>query len=433
MHKTEEPGADAASEQEQFLMIAARFPPVNSAGVYRSVFFCANLPKFGWEPLVLTSGGQDPNIFSGGDDSLLGLIGKNTLIKRVPYPHNTLWRKAEPRMTHFPFRRLRNYLVDHIDFPCNFRQWARRAYRPALKVIKENRPKLIYCTMTPWSCWFLADRLSRKTGLPWVADFRDPWYDHAFRYQTRTERRREREGELERRLASSAHHIVMAHPIGAEKMSRRYNIPSEKISVITNGYNPDDFKKGRSKEAHDDRLKIVHVGTPYKNNSPAPLFRALDLAAEKAPELLRSLSVRFVGGCHIDPPQHKDLSIEIEANRVPHPQAIQEMLDADVLLLVFEKSLPSYMIPGKLFEYLGARKPILAIIPQDSDSGRIVRETESGVVLDPDKPEEIIKQLEDWAAQKPRLQENREALKKYERVKQAEMLAGVFEKMVKQD
>lgn len=410
------------------LMISPRFPPVATAGVYRSVRFCRHLPSFGWRPVVLTTGYNDPFLAFYRDDTLIRKVPKNVNVYRVDYPDRTIWRKSERVFHRWRLWRLREWLMAHFDFPCEYRDWARVAYKTCLQLVDKEDINLIYCSMNPWSTWLLANRLSLKTGLPWVADFRDPWSYNMLRFRNLSPRRKKREESLEARLVSKATHIVMAHPKAVELMRVRYAIPATKITAITNGYDPLDFNQPAELARRDGRLTVVHVGTGYKDNSPAPLFRALEYASKIKSDILPSLCFRFVGGCPIPLPNLPELQVDVMP-RVHHDRAIDEMRSADVLLIVWESTIADYHIPGKLFEYLAVRRPILAIIPASSDTARIIRETKRGIVVDPDSPDDIVGILAKWVVKKPEIWPDDAAVLPYSAKVLSGRLANIFDRL----
>ena len=305
--------------------------------------------------------------------------------------------------------------------------------RCAAQVVEKHRPDVIYTTSPPFSAHCVGLELKQRFGVPWVADFRDPWIGNPILMKTFPRWQLARQSAAEARVAVTADACVFAHPIVASEFATRHRLPPGKTHAITNGYDLDDFNGSTKPEVRNSRrVLFVHVGTFYGDYNPMPLRRALEQATTQKPDLLNQISLAFVGGC---PTRFDDLpGLEVEIQpRLPHAAAIQWMGQADVLMTILPKLMGEYCIPGKIFEYLAARRPLLAIVPVEGSTAKIVRETRTGIVANPDDPDEILLALEKCvsAARNPlsAFRPDEDVIGRYSRKNLTGQLARIFEQV----
>jgi glycosyltransferase involved in cell wall biosynthesis len=416
---------------KRLLMIAYYFPPIGGPGVYRSLKFCKYLPRYGWLPIVVAGGNDDPDF--APDETLLNEIPAGVGVQRIDYPHRTNWRRARAWLFDHRLGRLGHYLGFFFDLPCRFRQWANLALDQVIRNINQDKPEVIYTSAPPFSAHVVGLEIKKRFGIPWVADFRDPWINNPILMNNFPEWQLARHLLLERTVAKAASCCVFAHPLIAEEFAKRHHVPMSRVATRTNGYDPEDFdsvflspKKGMTS---DKRVLVVHIGTFYGEYSPYPLRKALEMAASRRPDVLRQIKLVFVGGC---PMEFSDLPfLEVEVlPRQSHAKAIQWLRESNVLLVVYPKLMGDYHIPGKLFEYVASGKPILAIVPPSGSAAEIVRSTGTGFVADPERPDEILDALEACLLAAGNRQDaflpNMAAINIYSRLALTEKLADIF-------
>jgi glycosyltransferase involved in cell wall biosynthesis len=233
---------------------------------------------------------------------------------------------------------------------------------------------------------------------------------------------------LEHTVATLADHLTFAHPAIAQSFRRRHNLPASKVSCITNGFDPDDFRGWQHATSERERVSVVHLGTFYGAYNPSPLKRALLLAQERCPRLIEQLKLVFVGGTPVRFDDIPGLAVEV-TERVSHQEALRRLRDADVTLNVYERLVGEHNISGKLFEYLAAGRPILAIVPEDGATAEIVAACNAGFVADPDKPEEVLVAIQrciDAARGRAPFCPDRAEIEKFSRYRLAGQLAATF-------
>jgi glycosyltransferase involved in cell wall biosynthesis len=370
-------------------MVAYEFPPVGGGGVQRTSKFVKYLGEFGWRPHVLTV--RQPSAYVR-DETLLADIPADTVIHRT--------RSIEPMR---PVRRVLSgggtagsgpgggrrkpsWLVaikERILVPDAQILWLPFAVRGGLDAIRRHRPSAIYSTASPFTDHLIAMELARRTGLPWVADFRDYWVDRSNFPDSRW--RRFADGRMERRVLERASHVVTATAHITERFAKR--APGQTFTTITNGFDDADFPSDTPPPPRE--FVVTYTGLLNRERTPVPFFRAWQALADRHPGFREGARLRLVG--QLDHPGDDDnrraltecgldACTELLPHQ-PHHAAIEEMLRASVLfLLVGDYPHNEGIYTGKIFEYLRANRPILAVVPPKGLAAALVRETNAGIV-----------------------------------------------------
>lgn len=337
------------------LMVVQLYPPGGgSSGVLRPLKFSRFLPGHGWTPHVLT---LRPHLYRVKDETLVGQIPPEAVV------HRTL---AVDTRRHLAVRGRR---LGALEVPDQFIGWIPFAIGRGLHVIRQHPIRALYSTSPPATAHLIAGILARLTRLPWVADFRDPWIEEgthprpgSFRYGL--------ESALERWVVRGATRLVVTTPaLGAEIVGRHPEISSDKVAVVFNGYDEDDFGDF-APQVSREHFEIIHTGFLNADfRDPRPLLRALgELIAEGlVPRHHARVSLLGVGGWVRSAPFRESVAqlgltdvVRVEPS-VPHAAAIQRLAGAGALLLVQASNDTRALIPAKAFEYLRTGLPILAL------------------------------------------------------------------------
>lgn len=358
---------------KRVLVLAYFFPPLAGAGVQRSLKFTKYLPEYGWEPTVITTSplSYPARTYPAVDWSLHAEIEARTRVLRVrelpliTYPSRVLsaigW-SAGAALAAWP------------DPGFGF-AWAAGAFWPALEIARRERFDAVFSTSAPYSAHLLARAVARRTGLPWVADFRDEWAANpALAGMPPTWLRLAKRAE--HRVARDADRLVFA----AEYFSVA-GAASAKVTVIPNGIDPDDFPAKPTFTPVRDRLRLAYVGSLYGPQNCSPVFAALERLASRGTIAPEDIELRVVGNNRL-PPDSLPRGIHIsETGYVEHSAAVAEMQSADALLAYIH---PSSRAPsGKLYEYLASGRPVLCVARSDGEASGLVRELQAGWVADP--------------------------------------------------
>ena len=398
------------------LVLAYFFPPLGGAGVQRTLKFVRYLEPFGWVATVVSTKSRH---YPARDPSLLKEIPASTEVLRTGALPLANWLSLPPY--YLGLKRVAAFL----NWPDGGIGWMPFALATALRAARRDRPDVIYSSSTPQSGHVAALIVSKVTGVPWVADFRDEWAADAFRAdQPRILARLA--ARLERGLVRNASRVVVAADYFrlkglAEDDPRRV--------VIVNGVDEADLPASDAPQS--DRFVLAHVGTVYGIRDPSPVLRALARLIQGGMIDGDRLTVRLVGSFWLDrfdPPSN----VRVErTGYVGHRPAIEEMCKATALLLYVPSS--SLAPSGKLFEYLASGRPILSVTGPENFASRLVSELNAGVVADP-ADEAAIEQalLTLWSrwlenGLPDQAEVRRQTLERYSRRSNAELLAGVLE------
>jgi glycosyltransferase involved in cell wall biosynthesis len=370
--------------------VTRHFPPGSGGGVQRPLKFASHLPAFGIETHVLAPDVQGPE---GCELEL----PTQAWIHRVRYVGPQSARPSEQLATSQGLARLgtratllgRRLLVPDENVP-----WSTLATPVAIRLVRREGIDVVLTTSPPPSLHLLGASVKRTTSAVWVADLRDPLTSHPHRrgYESRLARIKETTvGGVGKLVASQADAIVAASDAIADEM--RALEPKADVVTIANGCDFDDF--GGLEHHSSDRLRITHAGHFQGKRDPKPFLRAL---AESG---LDDVVVRFAGDFRVEDRGYAEelgLGDRVELlGNVSRRRSLELQRDSEVLLLLIPESggRGRGVLTGKIFEYLAAERPILAVVPSDGAAAQLVRDTGAGVVVPSDDVDALREALRD--------------------------------------
>ncbi|MBD0370374.1 MAG: glycosyltransferase [Pyrinomonadaceae bacterium] len=274
--------------------------------------------------------------------------------------------------------------------------WFPYAVREAARFLKDWRPEIILASSPPPSTLLVARRLAKKYGVPWVADLRDLWVDHQYYDQPRWRERLER--RLERSVLGSAAGLVTVSEPLAETLKTKYG---RSAALVLNGFDPSDYPDSNAGESSlKGPLRILYTGVVYEGRQdPSPLFSALK---ELGPEM-KEVEVTFYGSFlqkvrELVAVYGVEQVVQIN-DPVPYRESLRMQTEADVLLLLLWND-PEHkgVYTGKLFEYIGARRPILAVGNAGDVAAELIESRGLGFVTN--DANEILERLRSWIKEK---------------------------------
>ena len=379
---------------KKVLLVAYQYPPLGGVGVFRTLKFTKYLPKFGYKPYILTV--KNP----------MYPMKDPTLIKEIPHEAKVYRTFSfEHRILRAP--RLLNLNLKWFYIPDEHTGWIPFAVHQGEKVIKKEKIDIIYATSPIFTSLLVGYLLKKKTGKPLVVDYRDPWTQNIFiKYPTNFHRKIEE--KMEALVLATADNIIVTTEPMKHKMAEKYPFTKGRIVTITNGFDPEDFKNLTTKK-DKKKFLVTYTGSFYGLQTGEQFFTALKGLIEEKTEMQNKLQVLFAGL----PSKHAIFLIEHYGLKnvvkllgyKSHKQTLKLMVNADVLLLimasdeVYDAKTGPLRIPAKVFEYLGAKKPILAIVPEGTVAD-IISSTKSGVIVSPWDTgaiaQAIFKLFQDW-------------------------------------
>ena len=371
---------------KRVLMVAFHFPPMNaSSGIQRTLRFAQYLPEFNWEPTVLTA---HPRVYSGVSPASLAEVPPHLQVRRA---------FALDTVRHLS---LRGAYPQWLALPDRWWTWWLGAVPAGLSLIRKLKPDVLWSTYPIATAHLIAYTLHRLTGIRWVADFRDPMVEPD--YPSNPLERRAFKW-IEYKTLKHCKRAVFASPGALRLCAERYPEPSQsRLTIIENGYDESSFI-GAEQAAVAGRsgrgpLVLVHSGIVYPSErDPRPFFAALSelcgnggiergalrvvLRATGSDEYLRGLIARYgiEGIVTLEP-------------ALPYRAALAEMLAADGLLLL-QAAVCNDQVPAKLYEYLRARRPILALTDPAGDTAAVLRNAGIDTIARLDSQAEISRLL----------------------------------------
>ena len=399
---------------KKVLLITYYWPPSGGAGVQRTLKFVKFLPEFGIESIVLTIDEKvaaypfidhsllkdispDLKVVKTQDLELLGKFKK--LFPKVELPHSGF---ANHNKQTFKSKIMR-FVRGNLLIPDARVSWVKSAYREAVRIIESENIDIFYISSPPHSSQLIGLKLKKRfPNKTWIADLRDPWTDiYFYKDMLHTLPAKKLDAAYERKVLQQADEILVAND-GIKKIFLKKNVaPDEKIHVIPNGFDEADF--GQPTHAQQDAFLITHTGTMAESYRPEVFFSVLKKIVEKHGNNI-PIQGLFVGQVSESIPAMAEkygLSNHVEfKGYVPHAEIIKFQKNATCLLIAIPNTdNESNILPGKIFEYLAAKKPILGIGTPDGDAGKIIAECEAGRMFNRDDEMGMFAFLEEKIAQ----------------------------------
>lgn len=366
---------------KQVLFISYLYPPLN-CGVGRQVKIVKYLPKYGWQPIVLSV-----------KKSILRPLYDNSVLKDIP-TEATIYRttSCESKLFMHYLPHILKINPKWIQIPDKFIGWYPFALSKGLDIIKNNKIDAIFSTSLPLTCHLVALKLNQKTGIPWLADFRDSWTsNNDIDYPSQIKKF---ERKLESLVVKNAGKITTVTEPITDYFRQQYGSElSAKFLTITHGYDPEDFPPDTSKStSSNNQFIITYSGSLYGDRKLDTFFQSIKELTEELTELSETLKVKFIGNVSHAELLSKKFSLEKNISTfkmATHSEIFTIFSDSDILLLVLGQTETDIQAStGKLFEYIASNRPILALVPEGV-AADIIRETNTGIVVNPDNKKAI--------------------------------------------
>ena len=403
------------------ILLSYYFPPHATVSVFRALRFATHLRQAGWEPAVVTSDAAKGDVH--WDENLLQRVPEGLVIRRCPLVRREdtlkrwlrLGRSSQSAARQATASKnanghaatpgangaesdpmsLRNLVSEFLfAVPDNKVGWREAAARATVELAREFGSEAIFASGPPFSVHLAALDASRRARLPLVLDFRDPWSRDPWGRRGRSRLAKMRHIAMERTCVREASRVILNTERMADEFRRHYaDLPADKFVCIPNGY--DDQLYQSVSEAADHATKVpannacqlLHPGSIYGPRDPSVLLQALRQVRDSGCERIEFLQL---GGCD----KKEQLQQAIQAVQmedhvrvvppVPHRELFEHMGKADVLVIIQQGT--SVQVPGKFFEMLPFRKPILAFV-EDGATADLVRKYQLGFVAPPDNPD----------------------------------------------
>lgn len=412
-------------QTKRALMVAFHFPPqAGSSGILRTLNFVKYLPQYGWSSSVLAA---TPRAFEEQ---------RNDLVTSIPTSVRVVRAVALDAARHLSVQGKYPRL---LALPDRWSSWWPSAVWAGMREIRRTQPNLIWSTYPISTAHLIGGTLARLSGLPWVADFRDPMINKGYPSDPLQHRVWQ---WLEGRVLRDAAACVFTTASAAQAYAQRYPMLAGKCHVIENGYDEEAFVQALPcrEGVGVDRLFLLHSGLIYpQERDPSSFFAAIRSLLDDGMLDARQLCIRFRAPHHdaevMDHARRHGLEACVEvAPPIPYQRAIAEMMGADVLL-VFQGSQFNTQIPAKIYEYLRAGRDILAVVDPAGGTARQLARFEARQIADIRSAEAIRSALLVLLAERSApghadaQARNQRAVQAYSRQSQAALLQALFDRV----
>lgn len=380
---------------KKVLVITYYWPPSGGSGVQRWVKFAKYLPAEGWQPVVYAP--EHPS-YPSLDPSLAAEIPKSVQVIRRPiFEPFGIYRRLFGKGSSVDINevasrangakggdwksRLSLYIRSNFFIPDARCLWIRPSARFLKNYLKEHPVDVIVSTGPPHSVHLIARSVARATGIPWVADFRDPWTKmYWFRDMAFTKRSLRRHRQLEKQVLDDATVVLSVTPYVQKDFEAMTHTP---VAMITNGFDESDYAD--AEDTRDEYFNITHTGVLPVDGNPDVLWKVLGKLCKTNAELSKVLRIRLVGNTDASVLQQiQDCGLGanlVDLGYQAHKVAVEEQKNACLLILPVRKQPESKAIlSGKLFEYLAARRRILGFGDPDGAMAEVLNRTGAGAM-----------------------------------------------------
>ena len=380
--------------EKRVLIISYYWPPTGGSGVQRWVKFAKYLPSEGWQPVIYTP--LNPEAITV-DESLLDEIPPQVeVIRRKIFEPYNIYRaltgkkgrtaqsgevnpinSQEKSFT----QKVAMWIRGNMFIPDPRCFWIGPSVRFLKEYLKEHPVDIIVSTGPPHSMHLIARKVARATGIPWVADFRDPWTKmFYFKHLALSPWAQRKHTRLEKMVLDDASVVVAVSPLVQDEFKA---MTTTEVDLITNGFDEDDFA---AKPQRDEYFSITHTGLFASDGNPDILWKVLAEKCRRDSKFKKLLRIRLAGKTD------KQITESIVAAGLGenledlgycnHNDAVCLQKSSSLLILPLRKE-PEYRatLPGKLFEYLASERPILGIGQTDGAMARIISQTQAGFVF----------------------------------------------------
>ncbi|MBD5588046.1 glycosyltransferase family 4 protein [Clostridium botulinum] len=443
---------DNKSRKKNVLMICYSFPPIGRSGVQRSLKFAKYLYELGWNPIVVTTGKM--SLSYDKDYSLLKEISKDIKIIRIEHD------KFSPEELHTSeineiVQLQRGLLNEELYFeyvkklkdnsnserkllinPDEVIIWASKVLREICDLVNMENVDLVYTTSSPYSDHIVGYYLKKHLGIPWVADFRDEWTNDIELNLDKDSLNYKLQRSMEENIVQLANKILTVTPLHTANYINTFNLPSNKVCTITNGYDEVDFINIKmDNKIKNNKFTIIYNGTLYYKRNPSSIIETINNLIDKNLIDMNKIEIKFIGYCE----ELIKKSIEDRdkynickfTEYIEHKESLNIASRADLLLLLIGDNIRYRAVyTGKVFEYLRINKPIIAISPKESVVENLLKETNSGVNIEFNNMDGISKHIlsfyNAWLDNKILFKPKIKFIKQYERKNLTKKLIGVF-------
>lgn len=428
--------------KKKVLIITYYWPPAGGPGVQRWLKFVKYLPEFAIDPIVFIP--ENPT-YPIKDEQLQNEVSSDLEIIKFPinepYKFAKMFSKDKTQQmsaglitNHKKQTFLEKILLwvrGNVFIPDARIGWVNPSINYLKSYIETHQIDTVITTGPPHSVHLIGLGLKKMLAIRWIADFRDPWTSIGYHKELKlSAKAAEQHKLLEKRVLTQADEIIVTSPTTKKEFEQITNQP---IQVITNGYDVEYVEK----RPLDNKFSLAHIGSLLSERNPRVLWKALRELVKEDEQFAKDFELKLVGKISkevLDAIEEFKLTPYLNnMGYVSHKEALIQQRTSQVLLLIeIDSYLTKGIIPGKLYEYMAAERPILGIGPEDADFAYILKSTNAGVFCQYDEKDVIKEHLLNYYRlfKDNNLKVYAMGLQYYSRKKLTEKLAEIIKKSV---
>jgi glycosyltransferase involved in cell wall biosynthesis len=431
------------------LIVTYYFPPSGGPGVQRVLKFSTYLLRHGWRPIILTVENGD---YPARDESLLAEIPPEAVVIRTPiFEPYDLYRRLtgkaagtavdvnvipKPGERRSLQERAAEFIRATFFIPDARRGWLRHAVPAGMRAIREHDIQAIYSSSPPYTCALIARALQRRSGLPWIAGFRDPWTGF-LSAPKRWWLPAAIDRHYERAVFAGCDRMEVAWTGILKDFHGKYpGVPTTKVHHLPNGFDSADFPA--LPPSRSGRFTVTYTGSMYGKRNPAVFLEAVRLLAARGDVDPARLCLQFIGRFGAEVRTMLDGArlgdAVVVRDYMPHADSVRALFASDALLMVVDDHEGNEeIVPGKVYEYIGSERPIIALAPLGAVTA-VIEETGAGRHArshDVEAVAAIVGEFyRQWSAGTLGAMLNRDVVRQYERSAVAGHLAALLDEVV---
>jgi len=351
------------------LVVAYYFPPMGLSGVQRTLKFVKYMKNYNWEPTVITT--AEVGYFAH-DNSLLREAEKAKIkIIRVEGndPNSMLAKFGTIKQPSEFVRKVFNKISQTFFVPDNKISWSKNVFGVASDILAREKFDLIFVTIPPFSSFYIASKLKKKFNVPLFVDYRDLWYDSYLAFYP-TPLHRYLNKRMEYQSLKTADKISVTNRRIKERLINAFKfLTFEDIVIFSHGYDQEDFDNIIPEPKPKDKMVLTYSGIFYGHNTPKYFLIAFSKLVFERPDIATNITLHFVG--YLNKTNQKLIkkykleSFVKEYGYLDHSEAVKKIISSDILWMMLGNwKHADLILPGKLFEYIGSRKPFIACVPE---------------------------------------------------------------------
>ena len=377
------------------LVIAYYFPPMGLSGVQRTLKFVKYLKNYNWEPTVITTGKV---AYFAHDESLKKEV-EDTGVRIIRVagsdPNSMLSSKGTVKLPSEFIRNTFNKLSQIFFIPDNKISWAKKAYKKVVEILANEHFDCIFITGPPFSQFDIFSSLKQSHNIPLVLDYRDLWYDSYFSFYL-TPFHRFLNKKKEYRALKAAELIIVTNRKLKEKLINTYQfLTFNDVVIVSHGFDQQDFDNIAAQPKSQNKMIIMYSGIFMVYSTPKYFLEAFKQLTIERTDIASNIELHFVGLLRKEN-QNLIRKLKLQSfirdhGYVNHIESIAKLKSADVLwFMVGRRKNIDAILPGKVYEYFGTRKPVIACVP-DGAAKMVANEYKASFITGPDNIDQIKK------------------------------------------